>query len=83
MKTMTLDDMTLEKLDSCLETAQEDRVLLTRNGSPVAILVGVQGEDAPEVEVVNDPEFWAILAERRKQPCLTSAELKKKLELMP
>ena len=83
MKTMTLDDMTLEKLDSCLETAQEDRVLLTRNGNPVAILVGVQGEEAPEVEVVNDPELWAILAERRKKPCLTSAELKKKMELMP
>lgn len=40
------------------------------------------GDEVLEVEVVNDPEFWAMIAERRKQPCLTAAELKKKMELM-
>lgn len=39
--------------------------------------------EAPEVEVVDSPEFWAILAERRKQPCLTSAELKRNMGLVP
>lgn len=39
--------------------------------------------EAPEVEVVDSPEFWAMIAERRKQPCLTSEELKRKMELMP
>ena len=37
----------------------------------------------PVIEVVDDPEFWAMIAARRKQPCLTAAELKKKMELMP
>jgi hypothetical protein len=83
MKTIAVDDMTSEKFDSCLKESQEDRVLLTRNGSAVAVLVGVQNQNAPEIEVVDDPEFWAMIAERRKQPCLTSAELKKKMELMP
>lgn len=34
------------------------------------------------VEVVDDPEFWAMIAERRKQPCLTSEELKRKMGLL-
>ena len=37
----------------------------------------------PIIEVVDDPEFWAMIAERRKQPCLTSEELKRKMGLVP
>lgn len=83
MKTIAVDDMTSEKFDSCLQESQEDRVLLTRNGSAVAVLVGVQNPNAPEIEVVDDPEFWSMIADRRKQSCLTSEELKRKMGLVP
>ena len=48
------------------------------------ILVAVLfGDRTPEIEMIDDPEFWAMIAERRKQHCLTSKELKRKMGLVP
>jgi hypothetical protein len=64
VKTVAIEQSTL---DSCVREAQDDRVLVTRAGRPVAIVVGLaDGDgaawafDAPRVTVVHEgtTEVW-------------------------
>ncbi len=40
MKTVGLEETSL---DACVAEAQYDRVVVTRNGTPVALVVGLEG----------------------------------------
>ena len=51
-----------------------------RNGKPVALIVGIEGLDAEQVELGSAPSFWKQIAERRQQPTLTREELERELE---
>jgi hypothetical protein len=54
-------------LDACVQEAQGDRVVITRNGVPVALVVGLEGLDEEQVEWGSSDEFWKMIAERRRQ----------------
>ena len=45
MKVIGLKDT---NLDSCVSEAQQQRIVITRNGKPVALVVGVEGLDAEQ-----------------------------------
>lgn len=66
-------------LDSCVAEAQRERVVLTRNGHPVALVVGVEGMDEEQLELGANEEFWKLIAERRKQKTISRAELEQQL----
>ena len=66
-------------LDECVQQAQRERVVLTRQGKPVAVLVGVRGLDLEQIELGASDEFWALIRERRKQRTMSRAELDKRL----
>lgn len=72
MKTLGIEQATL---DVCVREAQRDRVLVTRDGLPVALVVGIEGLDAEQVELGSSDEFWKLIAERRKQKTITRSEL--------
>ena len=38
-------------LESCVRRAQQERLLITRKGRPVALVVGVQGMSAEQLEL--------------------------------
>ncbi len=64
-----------------VEECQDERVILTRHGKPVAMLVGVQGRDLDDVLLAANPEVWravqrAIVNPRR----ISLAEARKRLE---
>lgn len=65
-------------LSQVVEDAQRERVVLTRDGEPVAVLVGVEGLDLEQVGLVQSDEFWQMIRERRLQPTLSRAELEKR-----
>jgi antitoxin (DNA-binding transcriptional repressor) of toxin-antitoxin stability system len=67
------------KLESCIRQAQRERVVLTRNGKPVALLVGVEGLDLEQLQLGHSDEFWTMIRERRGQRKLTRQELEKRL----
>jgi prevent-host-death family protein len=67
------------KLEDCIEDAQNERVIITRNGKPVAMVVGVEGMDREQLALSQSAKFWALIRERRKQPTITRAELEKRL----
>jgi hypothetical protein len=66
-------------LDECVRQAQDEGVLLTRNGKPVALLVGVQGLDLEQVELGQSDEFWQLIRERRAQKTISRKELEKRI----
>jgi antitoxin (DNA-binding transcriptional repressor) of toxin-antitoxin stability system len=51
-------------LKSCVGAAQRERLLITRNGKPVALLVGVEGIDAEQLQFGSSERFWKLIARR-------------------
>jgi prevent-host-death family protein len=76
VKTVGIKQANLEK---CVRQAQRERVVLTRNGKPVAVLVGVQGLDWEQLELGHSDEFWSLIRERRGQRTISREDLEKRL----
>jgi antitoxin (DNA-binding transcriptional repressor) of toxin-antitoxin stability system len=74
VKTFGIEQATL---DICVREAQRDRVLVTRDGMPVALVVGLEGLDQEQVNLGNSDEFWKLIAERRRQRTVTRSELER------
>ena len=66
-------------LDSCVREAQDDRVLLTRDGRPVAVVVGLGGLDDEQIALGLSEDFWKLIATRRRESTISRAELEKRL----
>ncbi len=80
MKTVPLENATL---DLCVAEAQQDRLILTRNGHPVALLMGVDGMDEEQIRLSSNPEFWKLMEERRRQKTISREELERRLDQLP
>lgn len=76
MKTIDLARTTLE---GCVKDAQRERVMITRGGKPVALIVGVGGMDVEQLQLSNSDKFWTLIEQRRKQKTLRRSELEKKI----
>ena len=55
----------------CVEDAQQERVIVTRGGKPIAMVIGLDDE---QIQLGHDDAFWKMIEERRKQKTLTQAE---------
>lgn len=77
LKVVPMQDITL---DDCVRQSRRQKVVLTRRGKPIALVVGIKGMDLEQVELSLDPEFWKLIEERRKQPTITHEELLKQLD---
>jgi prevent-host-death family protein len=66
-------------LEDCIKEAQRERVVLTRNGKPVALLLSVEGLDLEQIELGHADAFWTLLRERRRQKAMSRTELEKRL----
>ena len=76
MKRIGLEQATL---DGCISEAQQERVIITRKGKPVALMVGVAGLDEEQLELGSSEKFWTLIEARRKQKTLSRAELEEKI----
>ena len=59
-------------LSATLDEAQRDRVLITRNGKPSAIVIGVEGREFEDVLLMSNPRFWEMIEASRKNPKMYS-----------
>lgn len=66
-------------LDSCISASQRERVVITREGKPVALIVGVEGLDEEQLQLGTSDRFWKLITERRSQPTLSRAELEQRV----
>jgi antitoxin (DNA-binding transcriptional repressor) of toxin-antitoxin stability system len=77
VKTVGIEQATL---DTCVQEAQRERLIITRDGIPVALMVGLEGLDEEQVQLGSSDEFWRLLAERRRQRTMSRAELERILD---
>lgn len=66
-------------LSGVCESAQDERVLITKHGRPCALLVGVEGRDLEDVLTASNPDFWRLIEERRRQPTIDASEMRRRL----
>lgn len=53
-------------LSGLLDQSQKERIILTRHGVPVAMLMGVEGRDLEELVLSQDFAFRDLIEERRR-----------------
>jgi len=53
-------------LSGYIESAQEDRVLITKHGKPAALVIGVEGEALEDLLTMGNPRFWELIESRRR-----------------
>ncbi|HLJ97745.1 MAG TPA: hypothetical protein VKU02_31580 [Gemmataceae bacterium] len=63
----------------CIHESQRENNRFTRNGKPIALLVGVEGMDREQVELGQSDKFWTLIRQRRAQKVLSRAPLEKKI----
>jgi hypothetical protein len=76
VKVIQIDEVNIQE---CVKDAQHERVLLTRHGKPVALIVGVAGMDLEQIALGHSDAFWQLIRERRGQKTVSRAELEKRL----
>jgi antitoxin (DNA-binding transcriptional repressor) of toxin-antitoxin stability system len=76
MKVLGLQDTTLA---SCIQEAQHERVVITRDGTPVALVVGIEGLDLEQIYYGQSDEFWQLIRERRAQKTVSWEEMERQL----
>jgi len=76
MKTVGLEKTTL---DDCVRDAQADRVVITRRGKPVALVLGVEGMDLEQLQLGSSDKFWTLMSQRRRQKTVGREKLEEML----
>ena len=66
MKTISDNEAELD-LKRLLDSAQQERVVITRNGKPSAIVLGLEGYDEEDLQLASSPDFWAMIRQRRRE----------------
>ena len=61
-------------LSATLDEAQHERVLITRNGKPSAIIIGVEGREFEDVMLMSNPKFWEMIEASRRNPTTYSMD---------
>jgi antitoxin (DNA-binding transcriptional repressor) of toxin-antitoxin stability system len=78
MKTVAVEK---SSLDACVTAAQRQRVVLTRQGRPVALMVGLSQMDEEQLELGSSDKFWKLITARRKEKTISRAELEKAIDV--
>ena len=65
--------------DSFLHAAQTERLLVTQEGRPLVVLVGVENKDQEDWDLENSRDFWCMIEQRRNRPTLPWNDLKASL----
>ncbi len=77
MKMVSLEQATL---DTCVNEAQHERIVISRNGKPIALIVGIEGMDEEQLRLGSNDKFWKLVAERRKQKTMSRAQLEQQID---
>jgi PHD/YefM family antitoxin component YafN of YafNO toxin-antitoxin module len=65
MKQVALEQLPKE-IAELFVSAQHERVVVTRDGQPYALLVSVENKDEEDLQLEFSPDFWRMIEERRR-----------------
>jgi prevent-host-death family protein len=69
-------------LDAVLNSAQGERVIISRRGKPCAVLVGIEDYDAEDLRLASSQDFWQMIRARRTRgKSVPLAEVEARLEV--
>ena len=77
---MTVDEFR-DQVADLLAEVPEDNVVVTRDGKPFAVFKPFAENDDDSDEYVNDPAFWRMIDERRREPTIPWDEAMKLIGL--
>jgi prevent-host-death family protein len=77
MKTIGIRELQ-KRLKEVVETSQKEGVVVTRNGKPASLVIGVEGSDWEDVAYQTSARFWKLIEERRNQETVSFSEMKRK-----
>ena len=66
-----------QNLESILDRAQSERIVISRHGKPCAVLLGIEAYDAEDLLLATSEDFWRMIRDRRssgKSLLLTAVE---------
>jgi prevent-host-death family protein len=72
-------DYAESNLKALLNSAQKERILVTRSGKPCAVILGIESYDQEDLQLASSPEFWRMIEKRRQEPSISLSELKARL----
>ena len=78
MKEATVEQL-YQDLRTMLSEAQRERILVTSDGKPVAVLVGIANKDEEDLRLETSPEFWQLIEERRRSPSVKLSDVEAQL----
>ena len=67
MKEATLEQF-VQDPQRFVRAAQQERVLVTEDGQPRAVVVGLENKDAEDGQFETSPDFWRMIEARRRRP---------------
>ena len=79
MKRLTLEQLS-EQLQDYVRSAQQEQILSTQNGKPIAILLGLENIDPEQWNLQLSPEFWQMIRDRRQRPTIPLSLVEAELE---
>ena len=79
MKRLTLEQLS-EQLQDYVRSAQQEQILITQNGKPIAILLGLENIDPEQWNLQLSPEFWQMIRDRRQRPTIPLSLVEAELE---
>jgi prevent-host-death family protein len=62
-----------------VEMAQQDYVMLTRQGQPVAVIMGVEGLDPEQIALGLDDDLWEEIERARNSGYISSRQMEREL----
>ena len=78
MKELPLEQFS-QQAQACVQAAQQEQLLITQNGKPVALVVGLENKDAEDWQLQTSPDFWRMIEERRQCPTIPLTEVEAEL----
>jgi antitoxin (DNA-binding transcriptional repressor) of toxin-antitoxin stability system len=61
-------------LQQMLEDIQHHRILIVRNGEPIAVIGPLGNKDEEDLDLEESPGFWQMIQERRREQATVSLE---------
>ena len=61
------------------EAAQNERILITRDGKPIALVVGLENYDDEDWEYMSSRPFWEMIRDRRQRPTVPLKDVRAEL----
>jgi prevent-host-death family protein len=73
----TINVRALQKhVRDCVKASQRDRVVVTRHGTPTALIIGVEGTDWETLALQTNPAFWRMIEQRRSEKTVSLAAMR-------